>query len=95
MTSKQDFQDIVVIIIALDLLYNNFNITTTSLLKFRDKTINQIQSILQSRKAKNISKYTIKAMEDLVIVFKDNNSLKKKTYRDGKYFNYYKLGYFR
>lgn len=34
-------------------------------------------------------------MEDLVIVFKDNNSLKKKTYRDGKYFNYYKLGYFR
>lgn len=46
MILSQDLWDIVVIVIPLDSLYNNFNITTTSLLKTKNKIINQIQSIL-------------------------------------------------
>lgn len=35
-----------VIIIMLDFLYKNFDITTTSLLEIDDKTIDKIQNIL-------------------------------------------------
>lgn len=56
MTSDCNFWDIIAIVIALDILYNDFDIIITSLLQTSDKMINQIQSILQSKKAKNISK---------------------------------------
>lgn len=81
--------------IVLDLLYNDFDIITTSLLESKDKIINQIQSILQLRKAKNINKRTTKAIGNLAIVFKDNNNPKIKVYRDEKYFNYHKLDHFK
>lgn len=55
-TPGQDFWDIITIVIALDTLYNNVEIIMTSLLESRDKMINQIQSILQSKKAQNINK---------------------------------------
>lgn len=81
--------------IVLDLLYNDFDIITTSLLESKDKIINQIQSILQLRKAKNINKRITKAIGDLAIVFKDNNNPKIKVYRDETYFNYHKLDHFK
>lgn len=79
---------------ALDTLYNDFNIMTASLLESGDKIIDQIKSILQSKKAKNISKQTIKVIRDLAIAFKDSIGLKKKVYKDKKYFYCHKLGYF-
>ena len=55
MTLGRDFWDTIAIVIALDTLYNNFKTSTTSLLKSEDKMIDQTQSILQSKKVKNIS----------------------------------------
>lgn len=63
--------------IVLDLLNDNFDTIITSLLESRNKTINQIQSILQLRKTKNISKCITRATRDLEMAFKNNNSPKK------------------
>lgn len=52
----------------------------TSLLETKNKIIDQIQSILQLKEAKNIIKQTIGAVGDLAISYKENNNqgLKKK-----------------
>lgn len=55
-TPGRDLWDIIMIVITLDFLYEDFNITTVSLLETRDKIIHQIQSILQSKEIKNLSK---------------------------------------
>lgn len=56
--------DNIAIVIALDSLYDNFNMTMASLLKIENRTVNQIQSIIQLKKAKNISKHITKAIKD-------------------------------
>lgn len=56
MTLERDLWDMIAIIIALDSLYKNFNTTTVSLLEKGNKTIDQIQSILQSKETMNINK---------------------------------------
>lgn len=45
-TPDWDIKDTIAIVITPDILHNNFYTTTASLLKTRDKKINQIQSIL-------------------------------------------------
>ena len=95
MTPDRDLWNTIAIVIALDTLYNNFNTTTASLvLKSGDKTIDQIQSILQSKEAKNISKWATGVTSDLAIAFRDSNGPKKKAQKDEECFNYHKLGYF-
>lgn len=42
MTLDRDIWVTIAIVIALDTLYNNFDMTTSSLQKIRDKTIDQI-----------------------------------------------------
>lgn len=95
MMPNQDLQDTIAIIIALDSLQNNFDITTASLLETGDKSTNEIQSILSSKEVKNISKHTIKGTKKLTMVFKNNNGLKQKVFSCKDCFNYYELGYFR
>lgn len=90
-TPGQDFWDTIAIVIILDTLNNNFDTISTSLLKSGN---NQIQSILQSKKAKNISKQATRVTKDLAMTFKDHNGSKKKAYRDEKCFNCHKLGHF-
>lgn len=48
--------NIIAIIIALSFLHKDFDIITSSLLEVGDKSINSIQSILQFKKTKNITK---------------------------------------
>lgn len=79
--------------ITLKLLHNDFNITIISLLKFEDKRIDLIQSILQLKKVKNIGIWAIRVIKNLTIAFKNNNN-PEKVNKDDKCFNYYKLGYF-
>lgn len=78
-------------LIALNSLHKNFDITTISLLKIGNKTIDQIQSILQLKKIKNFFKRAIEVFEDLVIVFQDG---KKKANTGNECYNCHKLGYF-
>lgn len=77
--------------IALDSLHEDFDTTTASLLEAGDKTIDQIQSILQSKEAKNISKRTTGAVGDLAMAFRDG---KRKANSDDEYYNCHKLGHF-
>lgn len=78
MTPDRDLWDTITIVIALDTQYNNFDTTTTSLLKTSNKTIDQIQSILQLKEAKTLSKRFTGAVKDIAMVFRDNYSGKKK-----------------
>lgn len=78
-TQGQDLWDTIAIVIALDSLHKNFDTITVSLLEIGDKTIDQIQSILQSKEAKNISKQaTGKGISNHAMAFRNNNALKKK-----------------
>lgn len=81
-------------VITQDSLYNNFDTMTLSLLKSKNILIDKIQSILHFKKAKNISKYTIREIEKLVLVFKDNNNFKQKAFSNKNYFNCHKLKHF-
>ena len=96
MTPGQDLWDTIAILIALDTLHDNFDTTTASLLETGDKIINQIQSILQSKQVKNISKQTTGVVRDLAMSYKQNNnySLKKKAHPNEKCFNYHELGHY-
>ena len=88
----------IAIVIALDTLYDDFKTTTTSLLETGNKTIDQIQSILQSKEAKNISKRITRAIEDLAIVFRSSNNYnsgpKRKASSDEECFNCHRLGHY-
>lgn len=69
----------IAIVIAFDSLYKDFDITTTSLLEVGDKKIDQIQSILQSKNAKNISQWAIRGgIDNLAIAFRDKIAHKTK-----------------
>lgn len=54
MIPRQDIWNTKVIVIALATWYNNLNMTIVSLLKIGDETINQIQSILSSKKPRTL-----------------------------------------
>lgn len=76
-TLGQDLWDTMAILIAFNSLHKDFNTTIVSFLKIVDKKINQIQNILQSKKAKNISKQDIeKGISNLAMVFRDKSAKK-------------------
>ncbi len=90
MTSGRDLWYTRAIVIALDTLYDNFDRTTACLLESGDKTIDQINSILQSKEAKNISKRTTGAVRDLAMAFLDR---KIKANSDEEWYNCHQLGH--
>lgn len=89
----QNFWDMIAIVIALYFLYEDFNTTTTSLLEKSNKTINQIQSIFQSKEVKNPSKRAIEDTKDLAIAFRDKGP-KKKARSDNECYNCHKPEHF-
>lgn len=80
MIQGQNLWNIITIIIAFDLLYEDFDITIAGLLEMDNKTIDQIQSILQLKKVKNLSKQAIGSTSNLAIAFRDKNGSKKSEY---------------
>ena len=91
MTPNRDFWDTIAIVIALDSLHEDFDTTTTSLLETSNKTIDQIQSILQSKEAKNLSKRATGDIGDLAMVFRDKGGPKQKANSDDKYYTCHQL----
>lgn len=73
-TLEWNLWDTIGIVIALDILHDDFDTTIASLLETGNKIIDQIQSILQSKKVKNISKQTTRVVENLAISYKQNNN---------------------
>lgn len=78
-------------VVILNTLYKNFDTIIASLLKTKNKTINEIQNILQTKKAKNISKHVTGGTKELAIAFRDN---KKKPASYDECYNCYKLRQF-
>ena len=76
------------------MLHKNFDNTITSLLEMGDKTIDQIQSILKSKKAKNLSKQVTRVTNNLVMTLRDKD-ISKKANSDNECYNYHKLNHFR
>lgn len=93
MTPNRDFWNTIAIVITLDSLHEDFDTTIASLLETGDKTIDQIQSILQSKEAKNLSKQATGDTGDLVMAFRDKRP-KKKANTDDEYYNCHKFGHF-
>ena len=94
MTPGQDLWDTIAIVIALDSLHKDFDTTTASLLETGDKTIDQIQSILQSKEAKNLSKQATGSTGNLAMAFRDKSGSKKKANSNDECYNCHKLGHF-
>lgn len=94
MTPERDLWDTIAIVTALEFLHEDFDTTTASLLEAGDKTIDQIQSILQSKEAKNISKRaTGGGTGDLAMAFGDKNAPKRKANSHDECYNCHKLGH--
>lgn len=60
----------ITIVIAFDLIYNDFKTKTLNLLETDNKIIDKIQQILSFAKAKNLSKQATSITNNLVILFK-------------------------
>lgn len=95
MTPDRDFWDIIAILIVLDSLHKDFNTTIASLLEAGNKTINQIQSILHSKKVRNFSKRATRDTRDLAMAFRNKKRPKRKANSDDKCYRCHKLGHFR
>lgn len=96
-TPGRDLWDTIAIVIALESLHRDFDTTTASLLETGDKSIDEIQSILQSKEAKNLSKRATGDTGDLAMAFRDRDrgaSSKRKANSDDECYNCHKLGHF-
>lgn len=71
MTPRRDLQDTIVIIIILNSLHKDFDMTTARQLETNDKIINKIYNILQPKEVENLSKQAATAIKNLVMVFCD------------------------
>ncbi len=95
MTPNRDLWDTIAIVIAFDSLHQDFDTTTASLLETGDKSIDEIQSILQSKEAKNRSKRATGDTGDLAMAFRDKgSSAKRKATSEDEYYNCHKYGHF-
>lgn len=94
MTLGKNLWNTIAIVIVLNSLYEDFDIITTSLLQTGNKTIDQIQTILQSKEAKTFSKQTTGATGNLAMAFhKRNCDGKRKANTNNKCYNCHKLGH--
>lgn len=95
MTPGRDLWDTIAIVIALDSLHDDYDTTTASLPETGDKTIDEIQSILQFKEAKIIHKRTTGPVGDLAMTSRDNGTPKRKAKNcNEECFNCHKLGHF-
>lgn len=69
LTPNEDIYNSIAIVIALDSIYNNFDIKRSSLLKTSNKAIDEIQQIQFLAKAKNLSKQATGVINKLAMAF--------------------------
>lgn len=95
-TPNRDIWDSIAIAVALNSLYNDFKLTTTTMLERGNKMIDEIQQILASAKAKFIGKQSTGVTKDLAMMSRrGRNGVKRKATSEDKCFNCHKLGHFR
>ncbi len=101
LTPNRDIYNSIAIVIALDFIYDDFETKTSSLLETGDKSINEIQEILCSAEAKNLSKRATGITGDLAMSFRgpprgysSYSGAKRKANSDKQCFNCHKFGHF-
>lgn len=67
MIVEQDFFNTIVIVIILNILHGNLELTMASILKTRDKTIKEIKSIIQLKEVNSKSKQSTSQLENAAI----------------------------
>lgn len=82
--------------VALDFLYDGFEMTTTFFLYSGDKNLKKIQQIVTSTEAVNLAKQVVKIIANLAMTTKkrqsETSSFKSKINKE--YFNYGKNGHY-
>lgn len=82
--------------VAVDFLYDNFEMTTIFLLYLGDKTLKEIQQIVTSTEAANLAKQVVKVTANLVMTTKkrqsETSSFKFRINKEC--FNFGKKGYY-
>lgn len=81
-TKKKDSFKKIAIVIALNMLYNDFNTTTASMLETRNKSIDEIFTIIQSKEAKYKSKRATENIDDAALAFHAPSPKRKVPYNN-------------
>ena len=93
MTEGKDLFDTIAIVITLDMLHNDFDISTASMLEMGNKSIDKIFTIIQSKEAKFKSKRATGNISDAAMAFRAPPPKRKATYDDLCY-NCYQKSHF-
>ena len=93
MTEGRDLFDTIAIFIALDTLHNDFDTTTVNMLETRDKSIDEILTIIQLKEAKFKSKRATGNISDAAMAFCAPPPKRNATYDDLCY-NCHQKGHF-
>ena len=95
-TEHKTIRESIILIVALDLLHNDFEMTTTPLLHSGDKYLEEIQQIVTSIKAANLAKCTVGVTVDLALMAKTRQPIRAtvKFKLEEEYFNYEKKGHY-
>lgn len=81
-------------VIAIDSLHNDFEITTASLFHSNDKNLEGIQQIVTSTKAAIMARQVIGAIAELIIMIKKTRLERSDSKLNEEYFNYKKKCYY-
>ena len=69
-TEHQTIWDSITLVVALDSLHNNFEMTTVPFLHYGDKDLEKIQQVVTSIKTANMAKQAIGQTADLAMIAK-------------------------
>lgn len=88
--------DSITLVVALDLLFNNFEMTIAPLFYLNNKDLEEIQLIVTSTKVANLAKQTTGVTRDLAIIVRKKRLLQQtpQSKPNKKCFNYGKKGYY-
>ena len=95
-TKQRTIWENIILIIALDSLHNNFEMTTAFPLYSDDKNLEDIQEIVKSSKVANLVKCIVKVIMDLTLLAKKKQSKRAamKSKLGEKCFNYGKKSHY-
>ena len=96
-TEHRSIWDNIILIVALDSLHDDFELTIMPLLHFGDKDLEEIQQIVTSTKAINMVKQATGQTADLAMIAKkrsDRRQQPQKLKPNEEYFNYGKRGHY-
>ena len=98
MTEGRDPFETMAIVIALDTLHDDYDITTASMLETGNKSINEIFAIIQSKEAKFKSKRATGNIGDAAMTIRGKtsnfSSQKRKANSDEECYNCHQKGHF-